>query len=164
MKTLWLLRHARTIDGLPGLADRDRPLEARGEHDAVRMGTRWGRRFGRPDAIVASPALRAITTARLVAERLGFPAAGIVVEPRLYDAGTDTLVALIEAFDDRWDRVMVVGHNPTLSDLARRLDPGIVSMQPCSLAEFAFEIASWSDVDTASPLRSRFDSPSHPDA
>jgi phosphohistidine phosphatase len=127
------------------------------------MGTRWGRRFGRPDAIVSSPALRAITTARLVAERLGYPAGEIVVEPRLYDAGTDTLVALVEALDDRWERVMLVGHNPALSDLARRLDAGIASMPPCGLAEFAFDIASWSGFRAASPQRARFDSPSHPD-
>jgi phosphohistidine phosphatase len=127
------------------------------------MGTRWGRRFGRPDAIVSSPALRAITTARLVAEGLGFPVDGVIVEPRIYDAGTDTLVGLVEALDDRWDRVMLVGHNPALSDLARRLDPAIASMQPCSLAEFAFDIASWSAFGGASPRRSRFDSPGLPD-
>ena len=73
MKTLFLVRHAKSNRDDPALADRDRPLAERGRKDAPEMGKRLARHDVKPDLIVSSPALRALTTAEIAASALGLP-------------------------------------------------------------------------------------------
>jgi phosphohistidine phosphatase len=159
MKTLCLLRHAKSNRDDPTLHDRDRPLEARGEHDAEKMGKRWSQRLAAPDLILSSPALRALSTARIVAEGLGCKLKQIVVNESLYDATPAALLAVIEGLDDEVKRVMLVAHNPGLADLARRFDTAIDQMPTCALAEFTFDTRTWSGLGRLKPERSAFDSP-----
>jgi phosphohistidine phosphatase len=159
MKTLYLLRHAKSSRDDPALPDRDRPLEARGEHDARKMGKRWSQLLAAPDLIISSPALRALTTARIVAEGLGCKLRKIVVDDRLYDATPVALMAVIEGLEDEVTRVMLVAHNPGLADLARRFDSAIDQMPTCALAEFTFDTRTWSGIGRLRPERSEFDSP-----
>jgi phosphohistidine phosphatase len=159
MKTLYLLRHAKSSWGDVSLPDRNRPLEARGERDAARMGKRWSQGNKKPDLIVASPATRALATARLVAHGLKLKSRDITIDERLYAASPDTLITVIEALDDQLERVMLVGHNPGLTELAHRFDRGIVHMSTCTLAEFRFDVASWVGIGRAWPVHTVFDSP-----
>jgi phosphohistidine phosphatase len=162
MKTLHLLRHAKSSWQQFGMADRDRPLEARGERDAAKMGARWASRHVRPDLIVSSPALRALATAGLVAEGLGCERKDIDVDDRLYGASADALLAVVEGLDDKLESAMLVGHNPGLSDLARHFSGEIAHMPTCALATFTFDATSWSDIGVARPARTAFDSPKQP--
>ncbi len=122
MKTLYLLRHAKSSWDDASLPDRDRPLEPRGERDVAKMSKRWSQQREKPDLILSSPAARALATAKVVAQGLGYKIRHIAVDDRLYAASEDSLIAVIEALDDKLGRVMLVGHNPGLAMLAHHFD------------------------------------------
>jgi phosphohistidine phosphatase len=157
MKTLFLMRHAKSSwkDTLP---DEDRPLAARGERDAPKMGKRLAKRAERPDLILSSPARRALATARIVAKKLDYARKGIVIEPRLYPSSTRQLLDLVRGLDERLTRVMLFGHNPGLANFAHRLSGEIDRMPTAAVAEFSFD-SSWTKVGKVPPKRVALDYP-----
>jgi phosphohistidine phosphatase len=159
MKTLFLVRHAKSSRDDPSLPDRDRPLDGRGEHDAPKMGKRLAKRDVKPDLIVSSPATRALTTAQLIAEEIGYRRKDIVLNDRLYASEVDELLAVIHELDDKLGCVMLFGHNPEFTDLANRLSTEITDMPTCAVAEFSFDAKSWSDVGNVAPASAELDSP-----
>jgi phosphohistidine phosphatase len=161
MKTLFLVRHAKSSRDDPTLADRDRPLNARGLHDAPVMGKRLARHDVQPSLIVSSPALRALTTAQLFADQLGCARESIVIDERVYASTADTLLALIREFDDEHDCAMLFGHNPEFSELAGRLAGKALDMPTCAVARFRFDVRSWAWVGRSAPERFKLDKPEH---
>ena len=159
MKTLYLVRHAKSSKDDPSLADRDRPLADRGRKDAPMMGKRLAKRDVKPDLLVSSPALRALTTAQLMADEIGYARKKIVVDDRLYGSSADGLLAVVRALDKRVDRVMLVGHNPEFTELAHRLSSDIADMPTCAIAEFRFDTKTWSDVGALDPAQATLDQP-----
>jgi phosphohistidine phosphatase len=159
MKTLFLVRHAKSSKDDPTLADRDRPLADPGLKEAPKMGKRLTKRHVRPDLLVSSPALRALTTAHLIADELGYERKDIVVDDRLYANSANGLLAVIHALDQKLDRVMLFGHNPEFTDLAHRLSSDITDMPTCAVAEFRFNTKQWSDVGNVEPVESALDDP-----
>jgi len=159
MKTLYLLRHAKSSWDDTSLPDRDRPLEARGERDATRMSRRWSPQHGKPDLIMSSPAVRALATAKVIAAGLEYKLRDITVDDRPYAATVDALIAVVEALDDKLARVMLVGHNPGFTELAHRFDSAITHMPTCAIAEFRFDANCWVDIGQARPAHTTFDSP-----
>lgn len=140
---LVLVRHAKSDWGSPDLADHDRPLNARGDRDAPSMAARLAATGYRPDAILASTALRARTTAAAFAAELGVEG---VLDPELYGASADTLWRIAVASGAA--SVLIVAHDPGLSVLAERLSGGAVTHMPtAAVARF-----TWDDpVDAESP-------------
>jgi phosphohistidine phosphatase len=159
MKTLFLVRHAKSSRDDWSLPDRDRPLNDRGKQDAPMMGKRLAKRGLTPDLLVSSPALRALTTAQLIAEEIGYQPKDIVVDDRLYASSPDDLLAVIRALDDKLDRVMLFGHNPEFTALAHRLSGEIVDMPTSAVAEFDFDTQAWSDVGAVEPAKAVLDCP-----
>jgi len=159
MKTLFLVRHAKSSRDDPSLPDRDRPLDERGKQDAPKMGKRLAKRDVKPDLLLSSPALRALTTAQLVAEEISYKRKDIVVDDRLYASSDDELLAVIRALDRKLNRVMLFGHNPEFTDLAHRLSNEIVDMPTCAVAEFTFDTTAWSAVGEVKPANVAFDYP-----
>jgi phosphohistidine phosphatase len=159
MKTLYLMRHAKSSWDDTTLPDRDRPLDARGKRDATKMSKRWAHDHAKPDLILSSPAVRALATARLVAKGLDYKLKEIAVNDRLYAATAVDLIGLIGQLDDKLDSVMLVGHNPELTDLARHLSSEITHMPTCALAEFKFRIKTWSRIGQSMPAQATLDSP-----
>jgi phosphohistidine phosphatase len=115
-----LLRHATAADAGPGLADFDRPLTAEGGRQADRIGRLLGKRGLHPDAIVSSPALRALQTAQRAAAALGVKPAAIELDPRIYEAVPPVLIEILGHVAARHERPMLVGHNPGFDQLAKR--------------------------------------------
>jgi len=159
MKTLYLLRHAKSSWDNSSLPDRERPLEARGERDAERMSQRWSHVNKKPDLIVSSPAARAVATAKFFAAALGYEIKRVKVDDRLYGADVGTLVTIVEALDDKLKRVMLVGHNPGFAELAYHFDDEISQMPTCALAELRFDAKSWAGIGQTKPVRTAIDSP-----
>ena len=159
MKTLFLVRHAKSSRDDPSLPDRDRPLDDRGRQDAPKMGRRLAKRDVKPDLLLSSPALRALTTAQLIAEEIGYKRKNIVVDDRLYASSAGDLLAVIRALDKKLNRVMLFGHNPEFTDLAHRLSSEIIDMPTCAVAEFDFDTKAWSDVGAVKPGNVVFDCP-----
>ena len=159
MKTVFLIRHAKSSWDDTTLPDRDRPLDARGERDVAMMSKRLSRRHAKPDLIMSSPAVRALATAQVIAKGLDYKLKGIAVNDRLYAATADALIAVIEELDDKFERVMLVGHNPEFTDFAHHFSSEITHMPTCAIAVFTFDAKTWSGIGQAKPVRTDFDSP-----
>ena len=130
MKTLTLVRHAKSDWSDTSLSDRDRPLNRRGERDAPDMGKRIVGHGIRPSLIVSSPAVRAWTTAKIVAREIGYPLEFLQRDDSLYLASLDDLLDVVVAQDDGFNSLMVVGHNPGMTDFANFLQPGLTNNLP----------------------------------
>jgi phosphohistidine phosphatase len=138
VRTLILLRHAKS-DHPPGLSDRDRPLAARGTLDAPRMGQRLHGHGARLDRLISSPAVRALATARLMAAALQYPSRRIIVDERLYPGDAAQLLAVIRTLEQDTYQVMLVAHNPGLSELAHRCAAQITHLPTCAAAVFEYD-------------------------
>jgi phosphohistidine phosphatase len=134
MKTLTLLRHAKSSWDSPGLADSERPLSRRGERDAPLTARRIKDAEIRPSLILSSPAVRAWTTARSVASELHYPPEFLQREQDLYLASRRRLIEVIGRQDRGFNSLLLVGHNPGLTELANYLVPGLTDNVPtCGL-------------------------------
>ena len=130
MKILTIVRHAKSSWKDSSLADDKRPLNRRGERDAPEMGRRIQEHGIRPSLIVSSPANRAWTTAKVVAEAINYPREFLQKEDRLYLASLDDILDVVVAQDNGFNNLMVVGHNPGLTDFANFLVPGLTNNLP----------------------------------
>lgn len=147
MKTLLILRHAKTQPDAPA-GDHARELTERGHRNAEAMGAYILNAIGTPDAIITSDAKRGRQTAEIVAPAVGF-AGSLTVEPRIYGADVDTLVALVRSILDAADSAMIIGHNPAFEELAGALagnhDEG-VRLPTSGLAVQEFDVERWDAV------------------
>lgn len=143
-RRLILVRHAKASRDDPGLADFDRPLAPRGKRDAPEMGKRLKEAGIVPDLIVTSPAKRALRTAKLLVEAMGLAKVPLVEAAEIYEAEVTELTALIRELDQKALRVMLVGHNPGLSDLMRTMIPDqLPDLPTCGVVCFEVEAPDW---------------------
>jgi phosphohistidine phosphatase len=152
MKTLYVLRHAKSDWGDESLRDFDRPLNERGRKAAKAMGREMHERGIEPDLVLSSPAVRAKQTLERVQEGFGqdFEA---VEDRRIYAAQPNTLIDLVRSAPAGANRLMVVGHNPGLQQLVLALtedgdlrDEAAEKYPTAALAEISFDVREWADV------------------
>lgn len=147
MKTLYLVRHAKSSWSNPGLADFDRPLNRRGERDAPEMGRRLEERKVLPHLLLSSPANRALATARIIAGKIGCDPADVATDSALYHADTSGLLKIIREQDDTLNAVMIFGHNPGLTDLATLLSGKYFENIPtCGILALEFRVSAWEQI------------------
>jgi len=150
MKRLTLVRHAKSSWKNAGLADIDRPLNGRGKRDAPRMGGLLAEAGIVPDIILASPARRARKTATLLAAAIPGAKERILFDPALYEASAAVLLERVRSFDESWQHVMLVGHNPGLTDFANLLATADVDNLPtCGTLVIDLDIGSWGTAGPA---------------
>jgi len=165
MLELILIRHAKSSWSDSGLPDFERPLNERGERDAPRMGRRLAELDIKFDLVLSSPALRAITTAQLIARETGCPEADIRAVDDFYNADADTLLAEVQRIDARHRHVALVAHNPGISWLYRLLAGESVDMPTCAVAVVRFDVDDWQAVHADSGWSARYEYPKKlPDA
>jgi phosphohistidine phosphatase len=166
MKRLILVRHAKSSWANPGQEDIDRPLNERGERNAPEMGRRLRERGELPARVVSSPARRALATARLMAVELGIARGDIVIEDALYEASVATWIKVITALPAGLDAVLMVGHNPTLTELANLLcrDVRIDNVPTCGVLRLDYEMRDWTVFPGIPPVAWFFDYPKRPGA
>lgn len=123
MKTVLLLRHAKSDWGEAGLADFDRPLAARGEKDAPLMGQVLARFDSLPDHIISSPAMRAKQTSLLAAKACGYKQE-IEWAASFYGGDSTDLIEALQRLPNTVERPLLVGHNPTLEETVADLLAG----------------------------------------
>jgi phosphohistidine phosphatase len=148
MKTLYLMRHAKSSWKDNHLMDHERPLKKRGRKDAASMGSLLCGKKRTPDIIFASTAERARETAGIVAEKSGY-IGEVRYDQKLYLAEPDTLVAFIHQVPDDTESLLLVGHNPGLEALAQVLSGRIVALPTSAIAHFKLPVDHWKDVNLA---------------
>ena len=161
MKTLTLLRHAKSTWNDPVARDFDRPLNPRGRRAARTIGAEM-RALGLSfDKILASPARRVMETLGEVEQSFGRLAIGY--DERIYLAGTTSLLDIVHETDDGVERLLLVGHNPGLEELALMLSGAnalraelAVKYPTATLAEIGFAVEHWADIADGIGTLARF--------
>jgi phosphohistidine phosphatase len=146
MKTLLLLRHAKSSWDDPLLRDFERPLAERGKRDAPRMGKALSERGPLPDFVLCSTAKRARSTMKRFVK-----AAGITVEPQMeegiYEASSPSLMKIVRSLPPTSAVALMVGHNPGFEDLVTRLAVAFDRMPTAALACVEIDVEAWEDVE-----------------
>lgn len=146
MKTLTIVRHAKSSWHHPELRDRDRPLKGRGERDAPRMGAYLASQDVMPDLMMSSPAKRAWTTACTFAKEIGFPESRIVSEEGIYEAGVYDILRILGDTPDDVKHLMIFGHNPGFTHLYNYLSDSpnqVENIPTCGVASMTFKTDTW---------------------
>jgi phosphohistidine phosphatase len=146
MKTLLILRHAKSSWKHSELPDFDRPLNKRGKRDAPRMGELLRQADLVPELILSSSAQRARQTTQAVVDTSGYPGEVRWLDS-LYAAPPESYLEALRGLDDDLQRVMVVGHNPGLEELLEELTGAAESLPTAALAQVLLPIQSWSQLD-----------------
>jgi phosphohistidine phosphatase len=145
MKTLLVLRHAKSSWNDPALDDHERPLNRRGRRDAPRMGE-LVREYGlMPDVVISSDAVRARLTAEAMAEAAHYTGE-ILLDQDLYMASPDDILSLLRRVRQNAETVMIVGHNPELEELVDQLTGERQDLPTAALAQIVLPIDRWRDL------------------
>ena len=157
MKTLFLIRHAKSSWEDASLADHDRPLNPRGLRDAPFMAKMLRAREGQVDHIISSPANRAYTTASYFAEAMEIDLDKIDIQKRIYEAFESDVLSIIRATNDQFQRILVFGHNPTFTGLANQFSTQYIPNVPtCGIVKIEAEIAHWKDFSPQTGKQTAF--------
>lgn len=151
MKTLLLMRHAKSSWDDPTSSDYDRPLNKRGRSDAPAMGRLLVEHRLTPDRIVASSARRAAETAADVASACGYQGP-LDLTKRLYLAPPEVYLEILREQDDACGSVMLVGHNPGISELAARFGAADGELPTAAIVQLRLDIHHWADAPGAASL------------
>ena len=158
---LSLVRHAKTEPARPDQEDWDRVLEPRGQRDAPEMARRLKHRGLKPDRILSSPAVRAITTATIMLREFGIAAQKLQQDERLYLASPKDMLTVIRELGGRARHLMVVGHNPGMTEFADRIssEREVDNMPTCAIYTLQFGIKDWSELEWESGVDADLDYP-----
>jgi phosphohistidine phosphatase len=162
MKTLYVIRHAKSSWDDSNLSDFDRPLNERGKRDAPRMGKRLKEREIAPGLLLSSPAKRAYSTAKRIGEVLNYKKENIKLEEGLYHASDDKILEVVKNIPDKYDVVFILAHNPGLTDFVNLLSDSrdfIENVPTCGVVGFEFRISSWKEINKEKTKRLFFDFP-----
>lgn len=148
MKTLLIIRHAKSAWDNPGLSDFDRPLNIRGKSDAPHMGKVLKNKGIIADKWLSSPAKRALSTATRFAKAMEVPKSEVHTDARIYHSSAYTLMQIIKEQAGGVDTLFLFGHNPGLTDLASMLTTTRIDNIPtCGIFAVSFPVSQWNEVD-----------------
>jgi phosphohistidine phosphatase len=162
MKTLYVIRHAKSSWADPIASDFERGLNERGKKDAPRMGKRLKEKEINPDFMLSSPARRALSTAKRIAEILKYKKEKIKTHAKLYHADEETILSILQEVKDKHDVVMLFGHNPGLTEFVNTLSAveiNIDNVPTCGVVAFSLPVDSWKAVTWKSGKLLFFDYP-----
>ena len=160
MKTIYLVRHAKSSRKYPALEDFERPLNKRGRESLIIMGKMLNNINVSPGIVISSPASRAAMTARGISSMIDYPLDKIEYKEAVYLSDEHTLIDVIENIKSSVKSAMLVGHNPGLTDLANYLsDQKIQNIPTCGVFCMDFNIRSWRDISASSGRLKFFEFP-----
>jgi phosphohistidine phosphatase len=152
MKTLYLVRHAKSSWGHPGLSDFNRPLLDAGIKRTRKIIKFLNEKSITVDLIISSPAVRTLATARLIASGIDYPIENIQIEPSLYEASLRDYQDLIFETPDEINSLMIVGHNYTITHVANSfLGPEIEMLPTSGLVGISFDLEHWREIPSVEP-------------
>jgi len=163
MKTLYLVRHAKSSWKYPNLDDFERPLNNRGRKNAPFMGKVLKKLKVAPDLVISSPANRASTTARMIAAAINYPLGNIRYSEAIYEFSEKALIHVVKQIDDAVNKAMVVGHNPAINGLANYIgDQPIGNIPTCGAICVELDISSWAKLNAHCGKLKFFEFPKKP--
>lgn len=158
MKTLILIRHAKSSWDDPYLDDFERPLNQRGTRDLPKMAARFRSKYADVNYFIASPANRALTTAKAFAEGKENT---LMVDKSLYHASYRNMISTLRQVANKLDQIALVGHNPGLTGLCNHLlrDEYIDNIPTTGIVVLSLPIKSWNEISAKSASLIEFDYP-----
>jgi phosphohistidine phosphatase len=157
MKTLLLMRHAKSSWKESNIPDHDRPLNRRGKHDAPLMGKLLRDQKMNLDLIISSTALRAETTANLIAKAVRYKGK-IVLDKSIYNAEPMDLLTLLSNSSDENNSILLIGHNPTVEETVQMLtNSPEITMATCAIAHLTLSIDIWTDLKEKQTFSSKLE-------
>jgi phosphohistidine phosphatase len=148
MKTLYLIRHAKSDWNNPELQDIERHLNERGYAAANFMSNKFS---VTPDLIISSPAIRALSTALIFARNLNYSSNNILIKKELYEAEVADYLSIIKSIGNSYSTVLLFAHNPTISHLVQELTQALpMDMPTCAIAAIEFDTNDWKQADEGS--------------
>ncbi len=146
MKTLYLVRHAKSSWEFSDLSDFERPLNNRGKNDAPVVGKFLKSQQILPDLMLSSPAVRALHTATIIAREIGYHQ-NIQVNEKMYHAHTPELWHIVKSVPDKVNELMIFGHNPSFTEFANEMVTQVIDNLPtCGVFAVNWHIKSWNDI------------------
>lgn len=158
MKRVYLIRHAKSSWKDSSLDDFERPLNKRGKSDAPLMGSKLQDKKVMPDIILSSPAVRAKTTAEIIAKKIEFEKE-IVFKKDIYEASATTLHKILTKIADKNSVAFLFGHNPSLNELAENYLEFNENIPTCGVVEIEFDCESWEEISAKNARLVSFDYP-----
>ena len=147
MKTLYVVRHAKSSWEDPSLSDFDRPLNKRGYQNAPEMGNRLSIKGVVLNGILCSPAKRARDTCTEIAKKLGTSLSIITYNRELYHANEHTCLKLVRCIEGNFETAMIVGHNPGITSFVNKLTESTIDNVPtCGIACCTFSMTTWEAI------------------
>ncbi len=144
MKTVYLVRHAKSDKDNSNLVDIDRPLNSRGYREAYEMGQFLGQKKISPELLITSPAIRTYSTALIFCRHINLDVSKIVLEPDLYESTVKHYLQVIQNTDNNFKSIMIFGHNPTITDVTNDLTSSVFeNIPPCGVIGISSNAASW---------------------
>ena len=160
MKSLLLIRHAKSSWKDPSLTDLQRPLKKRGIRNAREMAERIGELKLEIQKIISSPARRAVQTLDEMADATGFGQDSVQIMPELYSFDYDDVIVSLKTMDDLWQSVAMVGHNPAITDAVNFLAlEHIGNIPTCGIALLELDIDHWTDLRAGCAPLQHYDFP-----
>ena len=158
MRTLYLIRHAKSSWDNPGLRDFNRPLNERGFREAPLMAQLLSSQGVRPDLLVSSPAKRALTTALFFAEQFGINENDVLREQDIYEAAPGEILRIISYLPDSARVVCLFGHNPTFTEVANLFSENFIDNVPtCGIVQIESDAEHWNTLyEGNSRVKARF--------
>ncbi|MFZ4521394.1 MAG: SixA phosphatase family protein [Bacteroidales bacterium] len=154
MKTLYLMRHAKSSWEEPGVSDFDRPLIPRGQKKTKLIVDFLLKRETTIDLMISSPALRAYETAKIIAAGLNYPVNKIKTDRKIYDGYYDRILDIIYGTPNDANSLMIFGHNPTITNLANLfLHPGMENMSTSCVVCLSFDTDKWEDIPSKEAIQ-----------
>ena len=148
MKTLFLMRHAKSSWKDNSLDDFERPLNERGEKDAPMMGEILKKKKVEVEALFTSPALRALNTAKIIMRSFTLNEESFFINEEIYAAGVKELLQAIHNLPDKYSSVMMLGHNPGITTLQNLLSEKYIDNIPTAgVVKIALDIDQWKEVE-----------------
>lgn len=148
MKTLYIVRHAKSSWDFPELSDYERPLNTRGLRNAPEMGKRLKLQNIKPDLVLTSPAKRALETSRIICSEIGYPENKVQRKEELYHADEDEILEVIQEVSDQHKSLMLFGHNPGLTFFVNEMtSENIYNIPTCGIVAIELEVERWQDLD-----------------
>lgn len=147
MKTLYIVRHAKSSWEYQGIDDIDRPLKRRGINDAYLISKVLKKQIARPDKFISSCANRALHTAMIFSYTFNYPLANVRISKSLYSFSDGYLIKTVKALDDGFESVIIFSHDHGINTFVNKFGNKPIPHVPTSgVIGLAFDLKHWKNI------------------